>query len=396
MRARSRPIGPALLLVAAAVVVGGGTYLAVQPGGTEVETTVIQDGLAWPWDLAFTPDGRMFVTERPGRVRLYASADPGADLLATLEIPNVRAEIESGTMGIAVDVDFDAHPYAYVCTSVDADGPDGGGRWVNQLLRLRIGADGALSLDGILFGDHDPDPTELMRAAIHHNGCAVEMDRSRHLWLTMGDANTGSGANLAQDVASMNGKVLRLNADGSIPDDNPVLPGAAVPTAAWSMGHRNPQGIVVTTDGAVYEVEHGTNVDDELNRIVPGGNYGYGCVSGTGNDGPATTLCNGGTAYLDPLWASGSPTLATSGVAMLPEAWGDWAGNLVVTTLKEGDLRHFRLGADGQSAELMETLLDGAYGRLRAAVIGPDGALYLTTSNDSQDDVVIRVAPPAA
>jgi glucose/arabinose dehydrogenase len=81
---------------------------------------------------------------------------------------------------------------------------------------------------------------------------------------------------------------------------------------------------------------------------------------------------------------------------MLPEAWGDWAGNLVVTTLKEGDLRHFRLGADGQSAELMETLLDGAYGRLRAAVIGPDGALYLTTSNDSQDDVVIRVAPPAA
>jgi glucose/arabinose dehydrogenase len=137
-------------------------------------------------------------------------------------------------------------------------------------------------------------------------------------------------------------------------------------------------------------------VDDELNRIVPGGNYGYGCVSGTGNDGPATTLCNGGTAYLDPLWASGSPTLATSGVAMLPEAWGDWAGHLVVTTLKEGDLRHFRLGADGQSAELMETLLDGAYGRLRAAVIGPDGALYLTTSNDAQDDVVIRVAPPAA
>jgi glucose/arabinose dehydrogenase len=396
MPRRLVPIGPALLLVAAAAVLAAGTYLAIGRGGTQLETTVLQQGLAWPWDIAFTPDGRMLVTERPGRVRLYASAQAGAELLSTLTIPDVRAESESGTMGIAVDVDFVPNPFAYVCTSVDPDGPDGEGRWVNQLLRLRIGPGSEISLDGVLFGElTDERPGELMRAAIHHNGCAVEMDLSRHLWLTMGDGNTGSGANLAQDPTSPNGKVLRLNADGSIPDDNPVLPGATTPSAAWSMGHRNPQGIAISADGLVYEVEHGTDENDELNRIVPGGNYGYGCVTGFGTDGPATTLCDGSADYLDPLWASGNPTLATSGIALLPAAWGDWAGDLVVTTLKESDMRRFRPDGDGTGAALVETLLDNAYGRLRAAVIGPDGALYLTTSNDRQDDVIIRVSPPS-
>jgi glucose/arabinose dehydrogenase len=367
--------------------------ILTNPNRVELGSTVVQSGLNVPWDIAFTPDGLMLVTEREGQIRVYASSQPGAGLLSTTAVPDVRAEGEAGVMGIAVDRDLAANPFAYVCASLDADGPDRPAPWHNELLRYRLAPDGQLTFDGPLFA-------EPMAAAIHHNGCAVEMDATRHLWMTMGDGNISAAeVNPPQDPNAFNGKVLRLNADGSVPDDNPILPGARGRSAVYSMGHRNPQGLAIRADGLIMTAEHGTDIDDEINRIVAGGNYGYACWSGLANPGPAQNgsagdRCSPASDYLPPLWASGSPTLATSSAVFLPDtAWGGRGGSLIVSTLKEGDLRRFALSDDDRQLSLVETLLDEEFGRLRAVVIGPDGALYVSTSNADGDDRIIRVAP---
>jgi glucose/arabinose dehydrogenase len=383
----------ALWLVLAAT--GAAVVVAVavtRPPGPP-RTTVVQAGLNVPWDIAFTGDGLMLVTEREGRILVYSGAEPGADLLSTTTVPDVRAEGEAGVMGIAVDRDLAANPFAYVCASLDTDGADGDAPWHNELLRYRLTPDGQLTFDGPLFA-------EPMAAAIHHNGCAVEMDGSRHLWMTMGDGNISAAeVNPPQDPDAFNGKILRLNTDGSVPADNPVLPGAAGRSAVYSMGHRNPQGLAIRSDGLVLAAEHGTDIDDEINRIEAGGNYGYACWSGLANPGPAQggsagDRCSPASDYLPPLWASGNPTLATSGAVFLPdEGWGDRGGSLIVSTLKEGDLRRFALSDGERQLTLVETLLDGQFGRLRAVVIGPDGALYVSTSNADGEDRIIRVEP---
>jgi len=381
-----------------AVVVAG--VLAVAAGlallgvawsrGPTLETAVIQAGLTIPWGIAFAPDGRMLVTERAGTILVYESAEPGAALLGSVEVPGVRAEGEAGLMGIVVDRAY-AEPWVYVCASCDLERAPDDSTWRNELLRYRLGDGGELSLESVLFD-------EPMAAAIHHNGCALRMDDERHIWMTMGDGNISAArVNPAQDPTQLNGKILRLTADGGVPADNPVMPGTAAPSAVYSMGHRNPQGLAMRQrDGLILAAEHGTDRDDEINRIVAGGNYGYACWSGTDSPGPAMAgpagdECGAADLYLPAAWASGEPTLATSSAAFLEgDGWEDWEGSLVVTTLKEEDLRRFVVGDDG-SLEAAGVLLDGDFGRLRAAVIGPDAALYLSTSNGDGQDRIIRV-----
>jgi glucose/arabinose dehydrogenase len=368
-----------------------GEVFQFEPG---LEVTVLQDGLVVPWDVGFVPDGRMLVTEREGRINVYASREPGAELLGTIPIPDVLRLGEGGGLGLTVDRDFAEFPFAYVCATRDSDGAEGPIPAENQLLRFRIGSGAALTLDG-------PPLLEGMRAHQHHNGCAVEMDEARHIWLTMGDANTARGENLAQDPESLNGKVLRINRDGSIPHDNPVMPGADARSAVYSMGHRNPQGIAIRSDGLVIVAEHGTDKDDEVNHIVAGGNFGYACWSAANAIGPAQEQegaakdgCGAADEYLPAVWASGFPTIATSGATFLAgAAWGDWEGDMMVSTLKDLDLRHFTVSHDGASVTQVEILLDGAFGRLRAMTIGPDGALYVSTSNDV-NDVILRIIRP--
>lgn len=332
-----------------------------------LRTEVVQGGLDHPWDLAFTDDGRMLVTERIGRVLVYASAVPDAELLYTAAIPDVRAELESGLMGIAIHGDT-----VFVCASRDP-----GNEWSVELLRSTLAGDGSLAPFEVL-------PIGEMTGAARHQGCAVEIDQTEHLWLTVGDANLPAGENPAQDPDRLNGKVLRVNLDGSVPADNPF--GSAV----YSLGHRNPQGLAFAPDGAAWAVEHGTDENDEINLLQPGGNYGYPCFTGADATGPIPDGCGPASDYLAPAWASGAPTIATSGATLLdgPD-WRDWQGQLVISTLKDEDLRRFSVGENGKLA-LEETLLDGRFGRLRAVVIGPDGALYVSTANGG-DDRILRV-----
>jgi glucose/arabinose dehydrogenase len=195
----------------------------------------------------------------------------------------------------------------------------------------------------------------------------------------MGDA--GDTAN-AQNPNVLNGKVLRVNSDGTIPADNPILPGATARTAMYTMGNRNPQGLTFEPGtGRVIEVEHGDDTHDEINVLRAGANYGYPVCRGPCGD----------PRFVDPAWSSGNVTLATSGADFARGVqWGAYDGSLFVATLKETDLRRFTLA--GAVATQRDIFFDGTYGRMRTARQGPDGSLYVTTSNGSGDRV-IRITP---
>ena len=328
--------------------------------------TVIRTGLRIPWDLAFAPDGRMFVTERVGNVLVYASREPGAALLSNTAVAGVRAEGESGLMSIELDPAFGSNGLVYVCVSVTDEG-----QWRNQVLRYRMQGN-TPAFDGYVI-------RRGMVANTIHDGCRIRFGPDGKLWVTMGDAASSARA---QDPNSLNGKVLRVNSDGSIPTDNPVMPGASERTAIYTMGNRNPQGLTFQPGtGIPVEVEHGDATHDEINILVAGGNYGY--PNARGSDGAG--------GYLDPAWSSGDLTIATSGADFVSgTGWGTWDGSLFVAQLKEADLRRFTFS--GGVATQHEILLDGRYGRLRTVRLGPDGALYVTTSNGSGDRVV-RLTP---
>ena len=310
----------------------------------------------------------MLVSERAGTLLVFENGDPGARRLAELAVPAIRAQGESGLMSIVVDPRFASNGFVYACASRTDEG-----QWLNQVLRLRLAAN-TLTLDGLVI-------REGMRAAAIHDGCRLAFGQDGKLWVTMGDASVRT---LAQDVGALNGKILRINTDGTIPGDNPVLPGAPTRTAVFSFGHRNPQGLAFEPgSGRPFAVEHGQNDHDEINLIRPGANYGWPVHAGP--DGT-------GQGFVDPLWSSGpAGTLATSGAAFVTGAqWGLWSGSLFVASLKEADLRRFTI--DGEVATQHEVLLDRKYGRLRSVVLAPNSALYVTTSNGTGDRIVRLVA----
>jgi glucose/arabinose dehydrogenase len=297
---------------------------------------------------------------------MFENGKPNAKKLGAMRVPDIHSMGEAGLMGIAIDPGFATNGFLYVCASrMDA------GEWRNQILRYKASAD-AMSLDGYVIR------TGILAASIH-DGCRLAFGADGKLWVTMGENGNGR---LAQDPNTLNGKVLRVNPDGTVPDDNPILPGAAKRTYAFSMGHRNPQGLAFQPgSGVVFEVEHGGTTNDEINIVAPGKNYGWPEQEGPGG------MARG---FTDPVWSSGAVTYATSGAAFVTgDRWGSWSGSLFVATLKEQDLRRFEV--NGTTVVAREILYDQKYGRLRSIVLGPDGALYVTTSNGSGDRIV-RIA----
>jgi glucose/arabinose dehydrogenase len=366
-----RPLGRALLFgVLLAACTGGRassgdvTRLA---GAPALVDTVIQSGLSVPWDIAFAADGRMFMTERMGSIVMFESAKPNAKRLGSMQVPDVHSMGEAGLMGIVLDPDFATNGLLYVCASRLDNGD-----WLNQILRYRAGA------DSITFDSYVIRSGAL--AASIHDGCRLAFGPDGKLWATMGE---NGNPRLAQDPSSLNGKILRVNTDGTVPSDNPILPGASARSYAYSMGHRNPQGLAFQPGtGLVLEIETGTTANDEINVLSPGKNYGWPDQEGMGG------MAKG---FTDPIWTSGGVTYATSGATFVTgDRWGTWSGSLFIATLKEQDLRRFTV--DGPTVVAKEILYDQKYGRLRSIVQGPDGALYVTTSNGSGDRIV-RIAP---
>jgi glucose/arabinose dehydrogenase len=331
-----------------------------------LSTAVVQTGLRNPWDVAFAPDGRMFVTERVGNLLVYASAAPGAPQLANNAIAGIHPNGEAGLMSVELDPAFATNAFLYVCASRDDEG-----QWRNQVLRYKV-VGNAIVFDSYVI-------RRGMVAAGNHDGCRIRFGPDGKLWVTMGDAGNTSNP---QNPNALNGKVLRVNSDGTIPADNPILPGAAARTAIYTWGNRNPQGLTFEpVSGRVFEVEHGDDTQDEVNILVSGGNYGYPIYRGPVNK----------PGFVDPAWSSGGVTLATSGGEFLTGAqWGLWTGSLIVATLKESDLRRFELfDATARQADI---LFDNVWGRLRTPRLAPDGSLYLTTDNGTGDRVIRIVA----
>ena len=345
-----------LLAIAAAIGLAGGVIMAVPTRAQDIAVEVVATDLATIWAVDFAPDGRIFLTERGGRIRTVRDGAVDPEPWMSLEVVE---QSESGLLGLALDPDFVGNGFVYVAYTYAA--ADGGLQ--NRLVRLREEpATGRGVLDRVLLDD--------VRGARVHDGGRVKFGPDGKLYWTMGEAGNQP---LAQDLESWNGKILRLNSDGSIPDDNPI-PGSPV----YSYGHRNPQGLAWQpgTD-RLYAIEHGPSGQqsccDEVNLVQPGMNYGWPRVFGDQAEaGTLAPVVHSGPSR-ESTWAPGGAAFVTG---------GPWVGSLVFVGLRGESLYRVTLdAADPTRAVGFERRVQGQYGRLRDVVEGPDGALYVTTSN---------------
>jgi glucose/arabinose dehydrogenase len=342
------------------------------PGGNAAAITTVLGGLANPWDIAFTPDGTMLFTERSGEIDVLAG---GAK--RTLTRPaDVAPRGEAGMMGLAVDPGYATNRRIYTCFATQGDVRLV--RWV-----VNPGETGLSERTDILTGFP-------VNASGRHSGCRPRFGPDGFLWVTAGDT---ANPTVPQDPQALGGKVLRVTTDGA---GAPGNPGGRLRPEIYTYGHRNPQGIAWRpSDGQAFSIEHGTSRDDEINRLVPGANYGWDPRSPSGGSlydesQPMTNL----TKYPDALsavWSSGAPCVAPSGATFLTGSqWGRYEGTMAVAELRGSRLQLFTsLDAGSVASDIRIT----DRGRLRVPVQGPDGALYIAT--DANPGVILRV-PPAA
>ncbi len=365
--------------------------------GLTLTVEVVAEGLDHPWDIGFLPDGQLLVTQRPGQLTLLTGSRPGARAAQVeADLSEVAVRGEGGLLGLVVHPDFAASRLFTVCLNHTTNGPDGDPTDV-RLVTWRLSPDsrGAVRVRDLLTGL----PTA---AGGRHSGCRPRIGADGALLVGTGDTARGS---IPQDRTSLGGKVLRLDLSTGEPlPDNPFA-GWASPQQrlVLSYGHRNIQGLAVRPgSGEVYTAEHGPDRDDEVNRIVPGGNYGWdpargGVTEGYDESVPMTDLTRFPDA-VPALWSTGAPTLALAGADFVSgTGWGRYDGSLAVAALKGSRLTLLQLDRSGQVTGVqVPDELNETFGRLRSVNLGPDGALYLTTDNGGGDDRVLRVSPTAA
>ncbi|HEY4993279.1 MAG TPA: PQQ-dependent sugar dehydrogenase [Nakamurella sp.] len=396
--------------------------------------TPLVQGLSNPWDVEFTPDGTMLFDVLRGGL---GAVLPGGEVRTmTADFHDNFTGNESGVMGMAIDPDFAQNRDLYLCQTLwgpDHATPGVGAR--NAIIKWHIGSDyrSATRVSTIVDGLRPvPLPADPQGGQGRHVGCRLRFDGAGLLYITIGDGRTPTGPD---DITSPMGKVLRVTTAGEPAPGNPFITNPdPVAKMVFTYGHRNPQGLALQPGtGLMWEDEHGPDIDDEINLLSAGSDYGWNPV------GPGGVYQDNGTPMTRPgavtAWSSGDPTIATSGSTFLTGSqWGGWDGALAVATLKEVSLRLFsvsgaaaagnnpagagvqevasttidgaglrvvppaRAVTAGASANPIGTQLSGSFGRLRTAQLGPDGALYVTTSNGNGTDEILRVvaSPPCA
>ena len=335
------------------------------PAGTvTIKDSAIVTGLNFPWEIVWGPDNFIWMTERGGKISRINPTTGAVSLLHT--ITDVVSNGEGGLLGMVLHPNFALNPFVYVSYNYNSGG------YKEKIVRFTYS------------GTSLTNPTTIIdniTAASIHNGSRLIISPDLKLFITTGDAANQS---LPQNTSSVNGKILRLNLDGSIPADNPV---AGNPY--WSIGHRNPQGLVFA-NGILYSSEHGPSTDDEINIIEKGRNYGWPNVHGFCDPGTEQTFCTANNVK-EPLKAW-TPTIATCGLDyyhhdLIPQ----WKNSLLLVALKES--RMYQLQLDGTNSTITSTTeyFAGRYGRMRDLCVSTAGKVYICTSNGGNNDKIIEI-----
>ncbi|MEX6463515.1 sorbosone dehydrogenase family protein [Dietzia cinnamea] len=360
-------------LFPAAPGVGAGEGVEVVDGPA-VETAVVMDGLNVPWDVVRTPDGTILTGERGGRMLVQRPGPEQREI--GIDLPGLFRQSESGLMGMAVDAGFEENREIHVCWSRAA-----GGERDNRITTFAVDDDWTAmtkvrdTLTGIPLG-----------ATGIHSGCRLLTAPDGSIYVGTGDTQSPTGP---QSPASLAGKTLHITPGGAP---------AAGDSVIHTIGHRNVQGLAIDPDsGRVYSAEHGPDVDDEVNLLQPGGNYGWNPnIGGRYNQNVSMTDTARFPEAIDAVWSSGAPTLAPADIEFLGPEWGEWEGALAMANLKTQKLVLLRLGEDGRSVVDASVILEGEFGRLRSLAPEPDGSLLVTTSDGDGRDSVLRVSPTGA
>jgi aldose sugar dehydrogenase len=372
---------------------GSGTSEPTSPSSAaapQLKVETVAGGLSHGWDIGFLPDGKVLVSQRPAKLALLSSSAPGATVTTLkADLSDVHVQGEGGLMGLVVHPDFEQTRRFTTCQTHTNNGEPTDIRLVTW----------RLSEDELIATREKELLTGLpLNPSGRHSGCRPTIGPDGELLVGTGDT---ARAAFPQDRTNLGGKVLRMNLDTAEPlPDNPFI-GAdnERERLVYSYGHRNIQGVALRPDSdQVFAAEHGPDKNDEVNLIQIGKNYGWdpsqgGTVGGYDEDVEMTDLQRFPDA-IAAKWQTGEITEAVCAATFLEgDQWGSLNGALVITALKGAKVLILSLSEQGDVTSVaVPPEFDSTFGRLRAARTGPDGALYLTTSNGS-DDKLLRVSP---
>jgi aldose sugar dehydrogenase len=339
--------------------------------------TLVEKGLQRPWAIAFLPDGRKLVTERPGRLR-FITAEGALDPQVIEGIPEVIEHGQGGLMEVALHPDHAENGWVYLGL---ADGTrDKGVRCITAVVRGRIKGHQWTDQEWI----YRPDPKFRSGAGVHF-GTRFVFDKG-YIYFVIGERG---GMMESQDLTRPNGKIFRLHDDGRVPTDNPFVDEPGAIPGIWSYGHRNPQGLVLDPrDGAIYSTEHGPRGGDELNLILPGRNYGWPVIThGMNYNGTPMVAITEKEGMEQPLvhW---TPSIAACGLDIVTgDRFPHWKHDLLAGGLAQQEVRRIRI-TDGEVVA-QEIILKNI-GRVRDVAVGPDGLVYVILNDP---DRLVRLVP---
>lgn len=334
----------------------------------------IAEGLENPWALALLPDGRLLVTERPGRLRVVENGALQPNPLAG--VPEVWARGQGGLFDLALHPDFATNRLLYFSYAA----PVGSGA-LTRLARARLGAAGLENVETLF------ESSPAVSSARHFGGRIV-FGRDGKVYLTTGDRAEDMRS---QDGRDLNGKLVRLEPDGKVPADNPYLGRSDIRPEIFALGLRNTQGLALDANGAIWGADHGAQGGDELNSLVRGQNYGWPIITHSRNYGSGTQIGEATTrpGYADPrvIW---TPSIAPSGLSIYAgAAFPGWQGSMLVGALRGQGLYRIELQADGSHRQ--ERLLAELGARIRDVRVDPQGRVYVLT--DARNGILARLDP---
>ncbi|RSF01457.1 PQQ-dependent sugar dehydrogenase [Achromobacter aegrifaciens] len=349
-----------------------------EPASVPARVTAVVGGLNHPWAMAFLPEGGVLITERPGNLRLLRI--PGGLSKPLAGVPKVAAQGQGGLLDVALSPDFAQDRYVYL-SYAEADGSKSG----TAVGRGKLSADGSALEDFRVLFRQQPK----LSSGLHY-GSRLVFDGKGYLYISLGENNQRP---TAQDLDKLQGKVVRLKADGSVPTDNPFVGQAGARPEIWSYGHRNPQGMALNPwSGQLWENEHGPRGGDEINLVQRGKNYGWPLathgINYSGQPIPEATAAE--LPGMEPplYWWPKSP--AISGMAFYnADRFPAWRNSVFIGALANQNL--IRLTLDGDRVVAQEWLLTDRKQRIRDVRQGPDGYVYVLT--DASPGELLRLAP---